>query len=268
VSIPDVPLGPITPRCATHPEEAASGTCARCGTFFCGQCVQLIFDKVWCATCAARPEINYLERFRLKLWGRRDTWAWLIGVGSIILGVVTIMALVSRVEPLVVGILAAHAVTGVGFFLGVRWARHALIGTPLLCSVVAGLSAGPNAGFLMFILFLCALTVYFDARNQLFFRREISPERLRRLWHLHENNPLARTALSCATGGVLFPVFAPFAIVFGVLALRRVDPEAIPPIGRKGQAITAIVLGAAVVLLWALVLVPVVSRRLSFFFAD
>jgi hypothetical protein len=263
VSIPDVPLGPITPRCAAHPDEPAGGTCARCGTFFCGQCVQWISGQAWCAPCAARPEINYLEQFRLKLWGRRDGWAWLVGLGSLILAAIALQLLVKGAPPPLVALLAALAGVGVAFFLGVRWAREALVGAPLLLALLSGLLLSPGAAVLMALLSLCALSVYFDTRNQLFFRREVSPQRLQQLWHLRENNPLARNALNFGVGALFVPVFAPLAILLGVLALRRVDPHAVPPIGRKGQAIAALVLGTGVVGVWAVVLWPLLRKGLA-----
>jgi hypothetical protein len=43
--------------------------------------------------------------------------------------------------------------------------------------------------------------------------------------------------------------------------LRRVDPSAYPPIGRKGYAIAGIVLGALGTLVWGTVLVMTLLER-------
>jgi hypothetical protein len=262
MSVADVPLGPLAPRCATHEEQAASGTCARCGTFFCAACTRIIFDKAYCATCAERPDINYLERFRLELWGRRDAWAWTIGVSGLGLGVLAAVMLRDQEYPLALAFGACAGVSG-AFFLGLPWARRALIGVPLLFALVCGqLGLYPIAAALA-VLFLLALAVHGNTRSQLFFRRQVPAHKLQALWHLRENNPLARHALSYALSGLLLPVMAPVAIVLGALALRRVNPDAVPPIGRKGQAIAALVLGILTVLGWLGVLWPVLISLLG-----
>lgn len=77
--------------------------------------------------------------------------------------------------------------------------------------------------------------------NKLFFRMDVSRAELRKAWDLHANNPLARTAFILA----LFSLFLwPLGVVvlpMAVVALRRVNPTAMPPQGRKGYAIAAIV---------------------------
>lgn len=261
MSVADVPLGPLAPRCATHPEQAATGTCARCGTFFCAACTRLIFDKAYCTACAERPDINYLERFRLKFWGRRDSWAWTLGSCGLGLAVLAVVMLGNREYPSALAFGASAAVC-LAFFLGVPWARPALIGVPLLSALVCGqLGLYPVAAPLA-LLFLTALAVYGNTRSQLFFRCQVPVYKLQALWHLRENNPLARNALSFGVGGLLLPLMAPVAIVLGVLALRRVNPHSVPPIGRKGQAIAAIVLGVLTVLVWLVALWPVLISLL------
>ncbi|ATB44936.1 hypothetical protein [Corallococcus macrosporus] len=37
--------------CATHPDVAAVATCARCGTFLCGDCLELAGETPYCAPC-------------------------------------------------------------------------------------------------------------------------------------------------------------------------------------------------------------------------
>ncbi len=41
-----------SPRCPSH-RQAAVATCARCGTFLCGDCVELLGEAAWCADCVA-----------------------------------------------------------------------------------------------------------------------------------------------------------------------------------------------------------------------
>jgi hypothetical protein len=255
VSSLDPPLGPLSPRCATHPQEPASGTCSRCGTFVCAGCVRKISGKPWCAACAARPEINYLGRFRLKLWGRRDGPAWVAGALSLALAAATLLGLWER-RPLwlLVLVTGACSAASLAFFLGRRRAREALIGTSLSCAVALwGYGfRGPAIVFLLGC--FAAVLLSFDTRNRLFFRQPVSPERLQRLWHVRENNPRARDAMYLGIASAFFPLFAPLAILVGVVALRRVDPNAVPPIGRKGQAIAGVVLGTVMLGLWSLLL--------------
>lgn len=260
----ETPLGPLSARCATHPEEEASGTCARCGTFFCAGCVRSIAGKAWCATCAARPEINYLEQFRLKLWGRRDGSTWMVlGVG-LAFGVAAFTGTWTRAPALVVLTFLAGAGTGVCFFMGLRWAREALVGVPLGFALVCSLQELQGFAVFLTVIAFSGLIVYADTRNQLFFRRPVSRKRLERLWHLRENNPIARRALSLGLGAFLLPMLSPLAILCGILGLRRVDPEAIPPIGRKAEAVGGIVLGLVSMVMWGMLLWPRVRGMFSF----
>lgn len=41
-------------RCAQHSETPAVVACARCGTFLCGECVELRRDESYCRDCARR----------------------------------------------------------------------------------------------------------------------------------------------------------------------------------------------------------------------
>lgn len=38
-------------RCAKHPDVAAVAPCARCGTFLCGACTEVVKEGAWCADC-------------------------------------------------------------------------------------------------------------------------------------------------------------------------------------------------------------------------
>ncbi|WP_224240921.1 DUF4190 domain-containing protein [Hyalangium gracile] len=251
----DVPLGPTSARCATHPTEASSGTCARCGTFFCPRCVKRISNQDWCSACAARPEVDYLERLRLKLWGRRDAAAWVFGAFGLLLALITILSVLQRrMSWLLQLLMAACAVASITFFLGRKWAREALIVTSLSCAM-AFLAVGPRASAVVFLVAGCSVSLlYLNTRNRLFFQEQVSTARLQRLWNVLENNPRARDAMNLGLASLFFPLFAPMALLLGVVALQRVDPHAQPPIGRKGQAIVGIVLGTVMTVLWGLLL--------------
>ena len=45
-------------RCATHPEILAVDTCARCGAFVCGDCLELIREDPYCPSCYGRGDVT------------------------------------------------------------------------------------------------------------------------------------------------------------------------------------------------------------------
>ncbi|MFP2904067.1 DUF4190 domain-containing protein [Pyxidicoccus sp. 3LFB2] len=251
-------------RCATHPEELAGATCQRCGAFVCTACTAWVMGTLYCAPCAARPEVNYLETYKRGLWGKRDSRAWLV-VGSCLLMLPLVPVALSYGQVLAaLGLLVAAAI-GVAWFQGQPWARHALPGVPLGLGLLAAQVLGPIALAFALIPFVNALQLLMDTRCKLFFRVEVPERELRRLWDREVNNPMARSALLLGVGALMMPLFAPLAIVFGFLALRRVDLEARPPIDRRGYAIAGIVLGVSALALWALVVIPLLGSGLVWF---
>jgi hypothetical protein len=245
-------------RCATHPDELAGATCQRCGTFVCGACTTWLLGALYCPACAARPEVNYLETFRLSLWGKRDGSAWFVAGGSMLAMMGGQAAFIEKDVRTLLAMLVTLAVC-VCFFLGMRWARYGL----LLLPVALAIQAAPEIGFPMvgvFIFpFLFALQIFLDPRSKLFFRVQVPERALRRLWDLRVNNPLARHAVSMGVLGYFMPLFAPAAVICGVIALRRVDPNARPPIGRRASSIFGIVLGMGAMAMWALVVVRLIG---------
>ncbi|WP_163783791.1 hypothetical protein [Myxococcus vastator] len=263
----DVSSGAL-PRCALHPDALAGATCQRCGSFVCTACTTWVMGRMYCPPCAVRPEVNYLETFRLRLWGRRDVSAWLVvGVTELLL-FLALGALVRREFGLALACLASAGV-GLAFFLGMRWARLGLLAIPLLAMLMTAPSLGAPA-LVFFVPLMVAVNIFRDTRSRLFFRLDVPERELRRLWDLRVNNPLARHALSLSVGSLFLPVFAPLlslfgggsaltfifaamamlALILGVVALRRVDPEARPPIGRRWEALGAVCLALATLTLW------------------
>jgi hypothetical protein len=255
MSVADAPPGPSRPRCAAHPEEAASGTCTRCGTFFCAACARLISGKAYCATCAERPDFQ-LERFRLELWGRRDDWAWLVGIYGLGFAMLAV-SMPGRWNVLALSFGACAAACG-AFFLGLRWARLALITTPLFVAGVCLYLGRPVEATLPVTLFLTFLPSYGDTRNRLFFRHEVPLPRLQRLWHRREHNLFAREALGFGAASLILPLLAPLAIIAGAQALRRVKPD-----GHKERAIAVGVLGTVTFLSWAWWVAPMLPKLLD-----
>ena len=262
----EVPSGAL-PRCALHADALAGATCQRCGSFVCTECTTWVMGRMYCPACAVRPEVNYLEAFRLKLWGRRDASAWLVvGVTELLL-FLALGALMAGTFGLALAFLASAGV-GLAFFLGMRWARLGLLAVPLLAMLLTALSTGAPA-LMFFVPLMVAVNIFRDTRSRLFFRLEVPERELRRLWDLRVNNPLARHALSLGVGSLLLLVLTPLlsllgegfvlsflfmamamamamlALVLGAVALRRVDPEARPPIGRRWEALGAMGLALA-----------------------
>lgn len=262
----------VLARCAVHPELPAAGTCSRCGGFVCADCVKVVpglEGRVFCAACEARPDVNYLEAFRLEFWGRRDRWAWTVGLVSMGLLALGILSALDPRAPTALRLLFtffAPVPVGVAFFLGRSWARHALVATPVVMAVLLGPDSREEVSLVMVCAvpaLITAVVIHRDVRSRLFFRLDVTPGQLQALWNVRRNNPLARHALSFGLSGVFMPVFAPLAVLCGAVAWRRVDPEAHPPIGRGGQALAGIVLGVASLLLWGFVLLSFLNRFLS-----
>lgn len=260
-----VPAAPVAQeaRCFVHPEEPALGTCTRCGTFFCAQDRRTVGDKDYCASCATRPEVDYLEAFRLRYWGKRDAWAWLVAFGAIINLMFGLQLLVSGAENLLFAFIAlGAAAVGACFWAGLPFARLALCFVPIISMLVGMVTQGAQAFVSGLMPIIITLVIYNDTRNKLFFREEVPPEALRKAWHLYSNNRVARAGFVLSIFGLLMPFFAPVALVCSIIGLRRVDPAAHPPIGRKGQAIAGIVLGS-IGIVWGLTLLGmmVAGRR-------
>ncbi|WP_224243570.1 hypothetical protein [Hyalangium gracile] len=230
----------------------ALGACTRCGTFFCAQDRRTVDSKDYCASCATRPEVDYLEAFRLKYWGKRDLWAWLIGFGALINAIVGLVLLASGAEQLLFALMTlVSAAVGMCFWAGLSFARLALCFVPVVSMIVGVATQGP-AGLASGVMpLIITLVIYNDTRNKLFFREEVSPEALQKAWHLYSNNRIARAGFLLSILGILMPPVAPVALLCSIIGLRRVDPTAHPPIGRRGQAIAGIVLGVLGIL-WGL----------------
>lgn len=242
--------------CPRHPDVAAVASCRRCGAFVCAQDSVQVEASVFCPECAARPDVDYLEAFRLKFWGKRDSWAWFFGIGGAF-NLLTGLALVvgallnNQLAAVPVGVVVvALGVSGVLFWFGLPLARWLLLGGVALLGVAQAVTLGP-AGMLSIVIPLLVVgSAIFNTRNKLFFKRDVTRAELKKSWDILHNNTIARSSTTLGIGGLLIGFFAPLAIITGVIGLRRVDPTAHPPIGNKGYAIAGIVLGAIGTLLW------------------
>jgi hypothetical protein len=255
----------VEPRCAVHPDRPAAGTCQRCGAFACVEDYAAVAGRWLCAPCAARPDADYLEAFRRKYWGKRDAWAWLMGLGAV--GhVVEVGQNVASGQPLFIPMNVAVGAAQVCYFLGPRWAR-ALIFVPVvgiaLTPLVALLAVPSDAvgmgvvsAALTDVIFrplvpgLICLAIFLSTRNQLFFRVPVSQVKLKKAWDLYSNNTIVRVGFLLSLVGVLVPGLGVPGLVLSWVGLTRVDPDAFPPIGGRRRAIAGIVLGAVGVLGW------------------
>lgn len=54
--------------CATHPQQPALAPCARCGTFYCGACLEKATDgQLYCVQCRARAGLPWDQREELGM---------------------------------------------------------------------------------------------------------------------------------------------------------------------------------------------------------
>jgi hypothetical protein len=248
--------------CQAHPNEPAEGACTRCGTFYCSADHRVVLGKPYCDTCAVHPEVDYLEGFRLKLWGKRDAWTWVIGFGAVVNLILGVSLLVLNPEEMLVQALFSLWAGGVGacFWLGMPWARGAFLFVPVGSVILGVMTTGPAAIAQGVVPMAIVVSIFNDTRNKLFFKQHVSMEALQKAWHLYMNNRVARAGFLLGILGVLVPGVGVIAIICSIIGLRRVDPNSHPPVGRKGQAIAGIVLGGLTVLGWGGVLVAALLK--------
>jgi hypothetical protein len=246
------PVSFVGARCPQHLEQSASGACARCGAFFCSRDEVAISGKKYCGECGKRPELNYLEQMRLKYWGARDSWTYLIAIGTLSDAAQALASMV-QLSPAAV-VFAAIAAIKICFFLGLPFARRAILAVPsatmfgiLLVMMMEGKPmTGPVVGVLLgtsIFPTLILLAITHSTRNKLFFKVEVPEAELKKLWSTYHDNPLARTSALVGVIGLVVPLIPLVAMALGGIALRRVNPHSMPPVGRQKTAIAGVVLG-------------------------
>lgn len=263
---PDLAALPPGATCPKHPGAPAVATCRRCGTFVCAADLALLDGAKFCQDCAARPDVDYLEAFRLKYWGQRDAWAWFFGVSAVLnllLGGGMVAGTLADpkasnglwgVNLMLGGALVAWAVISGAFWAGARWSRPALLFVVGALGLAQVLVAGPAGLVALIFPLLIVGSALINVRTKLFFKMNAPRDQLKKQWALLHDNVIARNAFTLGFAGLAIPIFAPLALVMGVIGVRRVDPTAYPPIGRKGYAIAGIVTGALGTLGWTVLL--------------
>ncbi|XXF81291.1 hypothetical protein P2318_16490 [Myxococcaceae bacterium GXIMD 01537] len=113
--------------CPLHPERAVTGTCVRCGTFYCAQCREQIGDvpEAICPACDARSDAKNPVLIAAKL---RKEVSWMQLACAAILGYLVAQDLMNENVPapailaVLMGLLTALPLLGAALFLRlVRW---------------------------------------------------------------------------------------------------------------------------------------------------
>jgi hypothetical protein len=247
-------VAPKGSLCSIHPDRPALFACVRCGAFICEEDQRIVDARMYCLTCAARDDVDYLEAFRKKHWGKRDSWTWMVGFGTVLSLVAVVGNLIDH-DWLSAAIAFVFAAVGILYFLGIRAARWLMLVAPLITAAILLIAIGAAAVVGLVLPAAMATGMFFDTRNRLFFKLPVTRQALQRTWHLYANNQMARSGFMLSLAGLVIPGLCVFGLACSAIGLRRVNPQASPPIGRKGQAIAGVVIGIAGCLLWTSVLV-------------
>jgi hypothetical protein len=235
----------LNATCPNHPGEPAVGNCSRCGTFLCTAEWTVVDGAGYCPACAARDDVDYLEAFRKKYWGKRDSWAWTIGLGApaqLLGGLFTLVT--GPPEGYLAGVLLVlSGVNSAFFFFGKPLSRLGLVLLTVAWTASYAFLIGPVALVSGFVGALLVVSILTTTRTKLFFKLDVPRQALAKCWDQLANNALAGTSLALAVGGLLVPGFGLLAIFTGLVALTRVNRKSRPPIGKAGQAIGGIILG-------------------------
>jgi hypothetical protein len=235
------------------------GTCARCGAFVCEACQWPIARadgslQTFCVECAARPDVNGAAVFHRESLGVRDGWSWLVGVVGVFAGLAGFVIVTGSTRsdwrPIVamVGAFSLATICGL-FWAGVRQARVALAAHLVVFGAPIAVTSPELIPFLLFPTAL-VVTALRSTRTKLFFQLDVTPLEVEQAWARRFDNPLARLALTWAVVGVLMPCVAPVGLVLGLVAWRRVDPTATPPVTGRERALGAVLLASLSVLFW------------------
>lgn len=241
--------------------EDITTTCSRCGVFLSPESKALVLGKAYCTACAARPEVDSLRTFRDAHWGKRDGWAWFLGFTGLF-ALLGGRAMFATSIPLG-SALILHGLGCLAFWSGVKVGRSALV-TIVSLGALMSVVLGEVPNVLGIVTTVLAMR---SGRTKLFFKLELSEEELASALRAHQDNQPAQLASVLGVvalaaivvrkahwlgdrGWMLIPVtlgLGTLAVVLGVAGLRRVNPDATPPVGRRAAAIAGCVAGALAV---------------------
>ena len=256
------------PACEVH-LLGCTAICARCGDFACPSCLREIQGQGYCPVCVAGGHVvDYVGAFRAKRWGRRDGWAWMVGLGAG-LGMLVLLGYMGEVTRTVSGgspaiplrrllpgllLQVGWVFASIVFFAGIRWSRPLLLGLGVVDLVLA-LTVLPTpvvlSGFRLLIIGL----ILMDPGNRLFFRMEVGERALRRMYLAATNLAARLSVVLGLLGLVTFGVCGVIGLVLAIQGLRRVDLQAVPPVGGTGYAVTGLCISGCSVLIGGVLLV-------------
>ncbi len=240
-------------QCPSHPEERVLGACARCGAFFCAQDRGSVEGVDYCAGCAARPDVDVMEAFRLQSWGKRDAWASVIGLHACLLLIQGLLLLRTREDVLFPLEVLLRGAVSACFWWGLRFSRLALCLLPIGMMVLA-LTTGREVAVSRECVFLLVyLSIYTDLRNRLFFKEELSREAFAAAWRFHQKNTAAWvglvlggvSVLGLLAGFLAAGVLALLALQYSLVGLLRTRPGARAPVRWRRVAIAGLLLSGA-----------------------
>ncbi len=233
--------------CSVHPDRPAAGTCARCGRFLCTAEVTFAPEdaRPYCPECAARPDVDWISAHRQSLLYKRDGWTYLVGLSAVWLFAVAVpMFITGTTRSVTLGlVLLLAAANSVAFYFRQRWARPGVVGAIALFLGWHVFTAGAERLFLGLFFVPVLLALFVNTRNRLFFGLPVTHAALKTDYDRYSNNMIANHALGLSLLGWLVPLLAPSGFMLGLIALRRVNPNAKPPVGKKFTAVAAMVLG-------------------------
>jgi hypothetical protein len=254
--------------CVVHEDREATLTCERCGNFICDGCVKMILARKVCLGCTNVNGVDYLESYRLSVWGKRDEYVWFIGglgsFGTILLLGVLFISVSSGPGGLTTPFLLTAIPMAISLGISVaylclqRWARIGLFLGPVLNIWIPFFAAGSSdpevlgAVIVMFLFpFLFYLAALTSARNKLAFKIEVSEAKLEQLYKTYGDNQIARYSLPIGVFGLFLCVPLVMSLLFSVVGLKRVDPKAWPPVGGRGIGIAGLVVSILGILFWS-----------------
>ena len=247
--------------CVNHEDRQATKNCERCGDFICDECERTVLNKQVCVSCTEINGVRFLDAYKDSVWGKRDGFVWLFGgFGTLmafaqlmIFGVSALSGNMGNATPVFLAFAAVSAIMLVvnsSYLLLRPWARAALFVGPLLWVAVENvmLEGGLDSFNLgrsiasMFLLFLFILAAFTSSRNKLAFKIDITEKQLEKLYKTYVDNQIARYSVLVSVLAFLIPPVLLFSFPMAIIGLRRVNPDAWPPIGGRGNAIAGLIL--------------------------
>lgn len=253
------------PHCALHPERPALAACQRCGTFVCAEEHRVRDGIIHCAGCSDRPESDPVEVYRARHWGRPDIWGWMVGVSALPQAAITYLAVVQHLGPTWIGVNAAMLVLDVCYFLGQRWTRYAVLLTPLAILLpnpdsgaqLAAAGAEGMGGLVLAMKVVCGLlaaamvaVMFYDVRNQLFFRIEVPRPRLVAAHATYADNRIAIWGTVIAGAGFVIPGLSVAALPMLITSWIRAGQPGALRIERRGLTLAGLALAAVATVFW------------------